>query len=100
MNPFEMVVIIVMISVAGSLIGKYIHAKHGGGKDNKASTHSKDHGPDWSGWDWGAGGPHYTKKELKPYLEKIDALEERIRVLERIVTDKSERLSREIDELR
>lgn len=92
MGPFEMVVWIVVICTLGSVIGKYLHAKHS--KDGKESQ------PDWSNWDWGMGDPGYSKKELKPYLEKIDALEERIRVLERIVTDKSGRLSREIDELR
>jgi|GEM_PF-403099 len=92
MGPFEMVVFIVLICTAGSIIGKYMHGKHSG----KAGTH---HDHESSDWDWGTGGPHYTRKELKPYLEKIDALEERIRVLERIVTDRRARLSREIDEL-
>lgn len=90
MNPFEMVIGIVLIATIGSLIGRYIHARYGGGS-------ARSHGADHSDWDWGMG---YSKDELKPYLEKIDALEERIRVLERIVTDRGERLSREIDELR
>jgi hypothetical protein len=42
----------------------------------------------------------HSRDELKPCLEKIAALEDRIRVLERIVTDRGDRLSREIDELR
>jgi hypothetical protein len=93
MNPFEMVIGIVLIGTVGSLIGKYIHARYGSGPD-KAHDHGHGHGR--------ADGDRAddTRGELKPYLEKIDALEERIRVLERIVTDRSERLSREIDELR
>jgi len=39
------------------------------------------------------------KTDVKPYLDKIETLEKRIRVLERIVTDKSHNLAREIDEL-
>ena len=95
MNVFEFVIAIILITTIGSIIGKHLHNKHR--KDDAPSE------PDWSDWGgWGGQGkdPSYSKKEMKPYLEKIDALEERIRVLERIVTDKSERLAREIDDLK
>ena len=97
MGPFEMVVYIVLISVAGGIIGKMIAAKHGGGGDEPKDSSGQGRGPRGRRHAW---GPRQKDREdLKPYLEKIDALEERIRVLERIVTDKSERLKREIDEL-
>jgi len=41
----------------------------------------------------------YSKKKLKPYLDRIDQLEERIKVLERIATDKKHNLSDEIASL-
>lgn len=97
MGPFEMVVYIVLISVAGGIIGKMIAAKHGGRGDDTGSGGKQPHGPRNRRHAWGPN--QNAPDDLKPYLEKIDALEERIRVLERIVTDKSERLSREIDEL-
>lgn len=93
MGPFEMVVYIVLIGVAGGVIGKMIAARHGGEDDTgNNGNHPRRRGHAW-------GSPNNSQEDLKPYLEKIDALEERIRVLERIVTDKSERLSREIDDL-
>jgi Na+/melibiose symporter-like transporter len=51
---------------------------------------------------WGRGGrcaAPAEKADVRPYLDKIETLEKRIRVLERIVTDKSHNLAREIDEL-
>ena len=97
MGPFEMVVYIVLISVAGGIIGKMIAAKHGGGGDEAGNRGNQPGGSRRRRHPWGPN--HNQQEDLKPYLEKIDALEERIRVLERIVTDKSERLKREIDEL-
>lgn len=88
MGVFEMIVAVVLITTVGSVLGHYLHKKGDG-----------DAAGDWDDWGLGMGQDHYPKKELKPYLDRIDALEERVRVLERIVTDPANKLSREIDDL-
>ena len=49
--------------------------------------------------DMGMGENYYSKAKMDPYLAKIDALEERVRVLERIATDKGHALAEEINRL-
>ena len=72
MNPFEMVVIIVFLGVVGSIINNLI----------KAFSDKKESRVD-------------SSKEAEELRDLILTLEDRIRVLERIVTDTSGR-----DELR
>lgn len=106
MNPFEMVVMIVFISVIGGVFTTYFKSKNGG-----------------SGWDWDFdlddlwdddddddGYKRSQKKiarqqqqlvkqvEIK-YEQKIATLEERIKVLEAIVTDEKYQLKKEIEKL-
>jgi hypothetical protein len=67
MNPFEMVVIIVFLGVVGGIISNLIKAfgdKNGRQQDSREADELRDH---------------------------ILTLEDRIRVLERIVTDTSDR---------
>lgn len=91
MGPFEMTVYIVLIVVVAGIVRKHIQARHGKGGGSEGQGHG----------DWGTGHHgYYSKTDLKPYLDKIDALEERIRVLEKIATDPSNRLSKEIDDLK
>ncbi|WP_138379303.1 hypothetical protein [Luteithermobacter gelatinilyticus] len=90
MGVFEMVVLIVLISVIGGIIGKWIKARESGARfDLDELAH-----------DLGLDDGYYDKKKLQPYLDRIEKLEERVRVLERIVTDKSHNLSQEIDKLK
>ncbi|WP_417319754.1 hypothetical protein [Emcibacter sp.] len=90
MGPFEMVVAIVLIAVIGGVIKNWLKARENGARlDLGTLAH-----------DLGLDDDYYSKNQIKPYLDRIEGLEERIKVLERIVTDKSHNLSREIDELK
>ena len=71
-NFFWIVCIVAIVSAAGSW-DTYMKMKH----------REKEHDP-----------------ELEDSLAKIDSLEERIRVLERIVTESKHDLGKEIDNLR
>ena len=78
MNPFEMVVLIVAMSlIAGVLQSKYKSRRRG----------RDDHEPIESG-------------ETLRLREEVKMLKERLHVLERITTEKESSLSREIEELR
>ncbi len=80
MHVFEMVVLIVAISVVGGIIMKYI--------ERKPTDISKDSLNDMmQGMD-------------TVYMEKFRALEQRVQVLERIATDKGVTLASEIDNLK
>ena len=68
MNPFEMIVIIVLVCVSGGVIGNWIKAR----EDRKERSHG-------------------SVKEADDLRDQIQTLEERIQVLERIVTDPSTR---------
>ena len=73
MSNFSWIVCIVAIVFAADAWHKYMKMKHA----------EKKHDP-----------------ELEDSLAKIDSLEERIRVLERIVTESKHDLGKEIDNLR
>lgn len=91
MQLFEMVVWIVAISVIGGVIKSYLDRRKGsdGGGDMMDAMMN----------DLGFGENYYDKAKIDPYLTKIDALEERVRVLERIATDKGHALAEEINRL-
>ncbi|PHZ84090.1 hypothetical protein [Paremcibacter congregatus] len=90
MNPFEMVVLIVMVVMVAGVLKSFIERKKPGGQSGDMMDKFMD--------DMGLGD-YATKSSLAPYLEKIDAMEERIRVLERIATDKKRNLADEINRL-
>lgn len=81
MNPFEMVVLIVAICVAGSVL----RARLGG------SCRKGDGG--------GAGDPALRDENTRLH-EELRALKARVATLERIATDGSAPLDREIEALR
>ena len=89
MQVFEMVVLIVLIVFVASIIKQWLKAKQNGGKINLDDL-AHDLGMD----------DYYSKSQIKPYLDRIEGLEERIKVLERIITDKSHNLAQEIDKLK
>jgi hypothetical protein len=68
MNPFEMVVAIIFLVVVGSIINNLIKSRHERIETGDASV-----------------------REVDDMRDQILTLEERIRVLERIVTDTSSR---------
>jgi len=68
MNPFEMIVVIVVVCVVGGVISKRIKARE--------DREERNHG---------------SLKEADDLRDQILTLEERIQVLERIVTDPSTR---------
>ncbi len=72
MNVYEFVLALVFIVTIGKLIES---RRSGGGKSRRRSRHHRDDEPK------AAAGPDPES------LEKIKSLEERIKVLERIVTD-------------
>lgn len=85
MDPFKMVVFIVLIVSIAGILRSYVERGKGSG------NLMKDLGLDESwGDDPGAVGAH---------IRKIDELEQRVQVLERIVTSKNYDLKRKIDDL-
>ena len=84
MNPFEMVIGIVLIVTIGSVI----RAKHGIRRDNKGNEFFAGNAAD--------------NAETKALQGEIRALKERIQVLERIATDtnRAVALDEEIEKLR
>jgi hypothetical protein len=88
------IIAIIAISTAGWLINNWIRAKHGYALENE-----------WSGQTPKSDPAAERKIELltnenEGLNNKVSHLEERIAVLERIVTDKAGRLSQEIENLR
>ncbi len=90
MHVFEMVIWIVAICVIGGVIKSYLDRRKGSGGGDMMDEMMMD---------MGMGENYYSKAKMDPYLAKIDALEERVRVLERIATDKGHALAEEINRL-
>ena len=72
MNPFEMTVIIVALAILGGVIKHYLDSR---------------------------GDMDVSSEEHQRLLSRIDDMEERIRVLERIVTDENYELKRQFRDL-
>jgi hypothetical protein len=86
MNPFEMVVGIVIVVTIGSLI----RSLFGGRRDRKGRDY---HGRDQAGDD-------RLIEEIKALREEIKSLKKRQAVIERITVEKESSLEREIERLR
>lgn len=86
MNPFEMVVAIVVIATIGSVL----KARYGIHKDK------------WGNETYRGGGDAAANVENARLKDEVRGLKERVQVLERVVTDTegSVRLDREIESLR
>jgi predicted RNase H-like nuclease (RuvC/YqgF family) len=85
MNPFEMVVCIVFLVMAGSVIRAFIGRRGGNGSSDDAPRNDR------------------TVEENQRLRGEIGNLKERIAVLERVITDNnssSSNLDREIEKLR
>lgn len=82
MNPFEMVIgIVLIVSIAGVLRAKY-KAEHGIIEDEDGNDR------------------RLADPDAARLREEVKTLKDRIAVLERIATDKSNRLEQEIEALR
>ncbi|VAX06614.1 FIG00636713: repeated hypothetical protein [hydrothermal vent metagenome] len=90
MHVFEMVVLIVAIVVIGGLIKSYFERNKVGGSSDAFDDLMHEFGL----------SDYYSKKEVDVYIKKIEAMEQRIQVLERIATDKGRDLADEIDNLK
>jgi hypothetical protein len=91
MDKTVLIVMVVLICTTGWLINNWIRAKHGypledewGGKTVKPDTAETQR----------------LKAENKALHEKLDAMQDRMIVLEKIVTDRGYSLSAEIEALR
>lgn len=90
----DFIIVIILISTAGWLISSWIRARHGYPLENE-----------WSGMTEKVDAEakrriaslHDENEGLK---SKVDRLEQRLAVLERIATDPAERTAREIEQLR
>jgi hypothetical protein len=87
----EFVLAIIALSTLGWIVNNWIRAKHGyaledewGGKTDRAESEETQH----------------LKAENRDLHEKLDAMQDRMIVLERIVTDRGYSLSEEIEALR
>ena len=87
MHVFEMVVLIVLIGAIASIVSRYLDRKKGDG-------------PDWLGMGdgddplgMGLGGGKGVS------LERLEKLEERVAVLEKIITDRNYDLNEEFERL-
>jgi hypothetical protein len=88
MNPFEMVIGIVLIVTVGAVIRTIVNARMGIGRDKAGNEFSlRDHS---------------SAAENQQLREDIRTLKDRIAVLERVITDtnNSSNLDREIEKLR
>lgn len=86
MNPFEMVVLIILIVTAG----RVLTVRYGGGAASRMGRRGRD---------MIAPGEVVSIEDGARMKHEIDRLNERIAVLERLATDPSKRLSDQIDAL-
>ncbi len=87
MHVFEMVVLIVLIGAVASIVTKYMDRKGSGAADVYGM------GDDDDPLGLGLGGKNSIS------LERLEKLEERVAVLERIITDRNYDLKEEFDRL-
>ena len=86
MNPFEMVIGIVLIVTIGSVIRSVLGVR----RDHK--------GREYSVYD--RGGDNRLVEEIRALRDEVKSLKERQAVIERITVEKENSLEREIDRLR
>ncbi|NOZ67079.1 MAG: hypothetical protein GXP00_11405 [Alphaproteobacteria bacterium] len=89
MSLWSMIVWVVALSVLGGIVMQYLKGKERG------VDYDLDKLADALGLSDGKAG----EKKLKSCLDRIDQLEERVKVLERIATDKGRNLADVIDRL-
>lgn len=90
MDKYELIFGIVVVVVIASVLKSYFSGKNTQGSESIMDDLAYDFGM----------ADYYTKKELDPFMDKFEAMEQRIQVLERIATDKGRTLASEIDSLK
>ena len=104
MQVFEFIIVIIAITVIGGIIRDKQRIKAGYAPKFGRKRHKHGNGMDM-GMGMGCplcaglGADGENAAEIEEKLEKLVALEERVQVLERIVTDKGSTLADEIDRL-
>lgn len=104
MPVLEFIIVIVAITVIGGIIRDKQRIKAGYPPKFSSKRHKHGNGMDM-GMGMGCpicaglGADGESAEELEAKIEKLAALEERVQVLERIVTDKGRTLADEIDGL-
>lgn len=104
MGVFEFVIVIVAITAIGGIVRDKQRIKAGYPPTFGRKRHRSRHG---NGNGMGMGCPlcaglatdGESSEELEAKIEKLAALEQRVQVLEKIVTDKDRTLADEIDSL-
>ena len=94
MQVFEFVIVIVMVVTIGSILRDRQRIKAG-----YPPMFGRHRGRHHQGADCPLCANGENAEEVRDQLDKLEGLEERIQVLERIVTDKSSSLADEIDQL-
>jgi hypothetical protein len=91
MDKNVLIIMIVLVCTIGWLVNNWIRAKHGYPLEDEwgGKTAKPDHAEN-----------QRLKAENKALHEKLDAMQDRMIVLEKIVTDRGYSLSAEIDALR
>lgn len=88
------VIAIIAISTVGWLVSSWIRARHGYPLENEWGGHTEKNGPDEQ------RKIELLSSENAELVGKIDRLQERLQVLERIATDPAKRTAEEIEALR
>lgn len=87
----ELVIWIVGISTLGWIVNNWIRAKHGYALEDEWGGKTKRHD---------GGETQRLKEENRELHDKLDTMQDRMIVLEKIVTDRGYSLSEEIEALR
>jgi len=92
----EFIIALVAIGTFGGIVKTWIHARHGLPMEDRPHSHRRRHRKE-------AGDTEEVqmlKSENARLTDRLEASEDRLAVLERIVTDKSYNLASEIEALR
>jgi hypothetical protein len=93
MNPFEFVLLIILITTVGGIF----KSRYGHRRDRERGLDDDDRG--WRGRRTLMSDPD-DSDETRRLKQEVLALKERLQVLERITVEKESSLNREIDSLR
>ncbi|HEY6814644.1 MAG TPA: hypothetical protein VI168_03800 [Croceibacterium sp.] len=90
----EFIIAIVAIATFGGILKTWVRAKHGLPERDRAGRHGRRHAAE------DTAEVERLKAENARLTDRLEASEDRLAVLERIVTDKSYSLASEIEALR
>ncbi len=105
MHVFEFVILIVLITTIGRLFSQRQKHRHEKGHHDESCGYCGMGGSDDSGmWDLGLGSRSRKKgskddPEVSIKISRLEKMEERLKTLEKIITDKGYNLADEIENL-